>query len=181
MELSLLTSTASLVGSTSGRAALGGAGPRLGDFSGRRRRPSLSETRSPIRRFRASVERSEGIDGGRESESSGGAGGLRGPAMQVTTFDQSFGEAEFPVWEKIGAVVRLSYGIGKLPCLFLIVNHVSRKSDFFFDSFLQCFAFSHFYRCAFDFNCGKRRGKMNKRNSVALFAIWGEGILKFKQ
>ena len=35
--------------------------------------------------------------------------------MEVTTFKRGFGEAEFPVWEKIGAVVRLSYGIGKPP------------------------------------------------------------------
>ncbi|KAK4786599.1 hypothetical protein SAY86_010432 [Trapa natans] len=113
MELSLLASTASLVGSTSGRAALGGAGPRLGDFTGSRRLPRLIEARPPLRTVRASVERSKGIDGGRETESRGAAaGGFRGPTMQVTTFDRSFGEAEFPVWEKIGAVVRLSYGIG---------------------------------------------------------------------
>ncbi|OMO77278.1 CAAX amino terminal protease [Corchorus capsularis] len=36
-----------------------------------------------------------------------------GTAMEVTTLDRSFGEAaDFPVWDKIGAVVRLSYGIG---------------------------------------------------------------------
>lgn len=34
-----------------------------------------------------------------------------GSAMGVTTLDQSFGE-DFPVWDKIGAVVRLSFGIG---------------------------------------------------------------------
>ncbi|KAL2348270.1 hypothetical protein Fmac_002270 [Flemingia macrophylla] len=35
------------------------------------------------------------------------------PAMEVTTFNRtSFNDADFPVWEKIGAVVRLSYGIG---------------------------------------------------------------------
>ncbi|XP_022736233.1 uncharacterized protein LOC111289450 isoform X1 [Durio zibethinus] len=34
-------------------------------------------------------------------------------AMEVTTLDRSLGEAaDFPVWDKIGAVVRLSYGIG---------------------------------------------------------------------
>ncbi|TYJ23192.1 hypothetical protein E1A91_A08G174400v1 [Gossypium mustelinum] len=31
--------------------------------------------------------------------------------MGVTTLDQTFSE-DFPVWDKIGAVVRLSYGIG---------------------------------------------------------------------
>lgn len=72
----------------------------------------------PIRCVRASAERSsEGIDGRREGgESGGGRGGFTSPAMEVTTFDRGFGEAEFPVWEKIGAVVRLSYGIGQ--CLF---------------------------------------------------------------
>jgi hypothetical protein len=39
-------------------------------------------------------------------------------AMEVTTtFNRGFNDAsaaaDFPVWEKIGAVVRLSYGIGK--------------------------------------------------------------------
>ncbi|XP_060179854.1 uncharacterized protein LOC132609734 [Lycium barbarum] len=45
----------------------------------------------------------------RERES----GGYTGSTMEVTTFNQSFGsDAQLPVWEKIGAVVRLSYGIG---------------------------------------------------------------------
>ncbi|KAL7166885.1 hypothetical protein ACSBR2_037535 [Camellia fascicularis] len=46
------------------------------------------------------------------AERSGGGGGYTSSAMEVTTFNRGFGEAEFPVWEKIGAVVRLSYGIG---------------------------------------------------------------------
>lgn len=50
----------------------------------------------------------EGIDGG---ERKSGVG-YTSSTMEVTTFNESFGEAEFPVWEKIGAVVRLSYGIG---------------------------------------------------------------------
>ncbi|KAJ9707172.1 hypothetical protein PVL29_002252 [Vitis rotundifolia] len=59
---------------------------------------------------RASAERSrEGIDGGREGER---GGGFTSPAMEVTTLNRSFNDTEFPVWEKIGAVVRLSYGIG---------------------------------------------------------------------
>lgn len=66
-------------------------------------------------RVRASAERSregiDGIGGGLERESS--VGGFTSSAMEVTTFNsQSFREAEYPVWEKIGAVVRLSYGIG---------------------------------------------------------------------
>ncbi|KAK9144502.1 hypothetical protein Sjap_004405 [Stephania japonica] len=32
--------------------------------------------------------------------------------MEVTTFNQSFNDAEFALWDKLGAVVRLSYGIG---------------------------------------------------------------------
>lgn len=40
-------------------------------------------------------------------------GGYRASAMEVTTFNQSFNDtADFPVWEKIGAIVRLGYGIG---------------------------------------------------------------------
>ncbi|KAL3817931.1 hypothetical protein ACJIZ3_003836 [Penstemon smallii] len=44
----------------------------------------------------------------------GGVGGYRVSAMEVTTFNQStFNDAaDFPVWEKIGAIVRLGYGIG---------------------------------------------------------------------
>lgn len=68
---------------------------------------------------RASMEpnrRGEMIDG--VGRSDGGGRGYTGSAMEVTTFNQSFGDAhaaasaDFPVWDKIGAVVRLSYGIG---------------------------------------------------------------------
>lgn len=48
---------------------------------------------------------------GREGKSSA-AGYNRVPAMEVTTLNQSFNDTEFPVWEKIGAIVRLGYGIG---------------------------------------------------------------------
>ncbi|KAH9606466.1 hypothetical protein KSS87_023221 [Heliosperma pusillum] len=66
---------------------------------------------------RATVERSnQRVDGER---SDGGSGRFSGSTMEVTTFNQSFAvadvtatSADFPVWEKIGAVVRLSYGIG---------------------------------------------------------------------
>lgn len=68
---------------------------------------------------KATAERSrETVDGGpeRDISSIGGAGrtgGFTGSAMEVTTFNQSFGDAsDFPAWEKIGALVRLSYGVG---------------------------------------------------------------------
>lgn len=71
-----------------------------------------------MRQVRASAEQrsSEGING-REAESGGPR--FTSPAMEVTTLNTSFGEAEYPVWEKIGAVVRLSYGIGQLLFFFL--------------------------------------------------------------
>lgn len=56
----------------------------------------------------------EAVEGG-DRESGGGGGGYTVPAMEVTTFNQSYNDAaaaDFPVWEKIGAIVRLGYGIG---------------------------------------------------------------------
>ncbi|XP_010531710.1 PREDICTED: uncharacterized protein LOC104807951 isoform X2 [Tarenaya hassleriana] len=44
-----------------------------------------------------------------------GGGGFAGPTMEVTTLDRSFGGSaavDLPVWDKIGAIVRLAYGIG---------------------------------------------------------------------
>ncbi|KAK6947427.1 Type II CAAX prenyl endopeptidase Rce1-like [Dillenia turbinata] len=58
---------------------------------------------------RSSAERS------RTRRKGGGGGESRGFAVEVTTYERSFNDAagaEFPVWDKIGAVVRLSYGIG---------------------------------------------------------------------
>jgi hypothetical protein len=101
--------------STTSFPAIAGACTKLGEFPARKsRRLCLDGGRLPIRSVRGSAERSrEGIDGrSREGGESGGRGGFTSPAMEVTTFDQSFRETEFPVWEKIGAVVRLSYGIG---------------------------------------------------------------------
>ena len=69
--------------------------------------------RPQLRSLRVSAEQSssESLEGrGRERESTGR--GFTSPAMEVTTLD-TFNEAEFPVWDKIGAVVRLSYGIGR--------------------------------------------------------------------
>ncbi|CAI9095391.1 OLC1v1031331C2 [Oldenlandia corymbosa var. corymbosa] len=55
----------------------------------------------------------EAVEGGAERESSAAGRFTSSSAMEVTSFNQSFArETEFPVWEKIGAVVRLSYGIG---------------------------------------------------------------------
>lgn len=89
---------------------------------GRKKRVSLWSQQAGRASIRCSAEQSSSsssskrIDHGRregESTGSGGGGGFTSPAMEVTTFDRSFGDSsEFPVWEKIGAVVRLSYGIG---------------------------------------------------------------------
>lgn len=75
----------------------------------------------PVIGVKASAERggssaggAEVVDGGGGDSKSGTVGRYTSSAMEVTTFNQSFtGDTEFPVWEKIGAVVRLSYGIGK--------------------------------------------------------------------
>ncbi|THG15938.1 hypothetical protein TEA_008973 [Camellia sinensis var. sinensis] len=69
-----------------------------------------TKTKKRVVSVRGSAERSG--EGGGEREGRGGGGGYTSSAMEVTTFNRGFGEAEFPVWEKIGVVVRLSYGIG---------------------------------------------------------------------
>lgn len=75
----------------------------------------------PVERWRSrsfGVVRADANGGGGEvvesgeRESRGGGGGYRVPTMEVTTFNQSYNDADFPVWEKIGAIVRLGYGIG---------------------------------------------------------------------
>ncbi|KAK8487532.1 hypothetical protein V6N13_097670 [Hibiscus sabdariffa] len=69
----------------------------LCEFGSRKRRMS-------IRCAKASVERtSEAAIKERE--------GFTGTSMGVSALDRSFSE-DFPVWDQIGAVVRLSYGIG---------------------------------------------------------------------
>lgn len=71
----------------------------------------------------SSSSRRERVDGIERSD--GVVGGYTGSTMEVTTFNQSFGDAasataaDFPVWDKIGAIVRLSYGIGNFFFLFL--------------------------------------------------------------
>ncbi|KAH9769602.1 hypothetical protein KPL71_012076 [Citrus sinensis] len=60
---------------------------------------------------RASAERSRSNEDIKNSDNSR----FTGSVMEVTTFDRGFGQpaaSDFPVWDKIGAIVRLSYGIG---------------------------------------------------------------------
>ncbi|WCJ20638.1 hypothetical protein M5689_002858 [Euphorbia peplus] len=77
----------------------------INEFPARKKRLSFSYSRFHRGLAKATTETSDGI------EERGGAA-LTGTTMEVTTFDQGFADADFPVWEKIGAVVRLSYGIG---------------------------------------------------------------------
>lgn len=65
---------------------------------------------------RASAEQRSGEAMERRGRDGESRRGFTSSAMEVTTLD-SFKETEFPVWDKIGAVVRLSYGIGE--CFFL--------------------------------------------------------------
>ncbi|XP_071730599.1 uncharacterized protein [Rutidosis leptorrhynchoides] len=78
---------------------------------------------------RATVERNggDGIDAGERKTAGAGAGAgySSSTSMEVTTFNQGFAsEAEFPVWDKIGAVVRLSYGIGIYGAMALAGNFI---------------------------------------------------------
>lgn len=74
----------------------------------------------PMERWRKrsfGVVRADANGGGGEVVESGeresrGGGGYRVSTMEVTTFNQSYNDADFPMWEKIGAIVRLGYGIG---------------------------------------------------------------------
>lgn len=72
-------------------------------------------------RVRASVE---GSSEGSIDDARGGGGGDRrrssfAAGIEVSAIDRSFGgaAAEVAVWEKLGAVVRLSYGIGEIKFL----------------------------------------------------------------
>lgn len=120
MELPLLfrtpshssTATATATATTSFR--VGAWFSKTSDLPASRRRLNLRENgvnRIQIRCGKASTERTgAGSEGIEERERRR----FTGSAMEVTTFDQSFGDAasDFPLWEKIGAVVRLCYGIG---------------------------------------------------------------------
>ncbi|KAK9698923.1 hypothetical protein RND81_08G141200 [Saponaria officinalis] len=81
-------------------------------------------------KVRACVERRSSNDG--ERSDGGGSRGFTGTTMEVTTFNQSFGDAatsaEFPVWDQIGAVVRLSYGIGIYGAMALAGNFICSLS-----------------------------------------------------
>ncbi|KAJ6714837.1 hypothetical protein OIU85_026353 [Salix viminalis] len=118
MELPLLfrtpghTSTATATATTSSR--VGAWSSKTSDFPASRRGLNLRENgvnRIQIQCSKASTERTgAGSEGIEERERRR----FNGSAMEVTTFDQSFGDttSDFPLWEKIGAVVRLCYGIG---------------------------------------------------------------------
>ncbi|ERN09319.1 uncharacterized protein LOC18437467 [Amborella trichopoda] len=65
----------------------------------------------------------------RSGEEIGGVGseerpGFSGPAMEVSTSVHGYGEAEFPLWDKLGAIVRLSYGIGIYGTMALVGNFI---------------------------------------------------------
>ncbi|KNA16430.1 hypothetical protein SOVF_089020 [Spinacia oleracea] len=80
----------------------------------------------------SSSSRRERVDGIERSD--GVVGGYTGSTMEVTTFNQSFGDAasataaDFPVWDKIGAIVRLSYGIGIYGAMALAGNFICSLS-----------------------------------------------------
>ncbi|KAG5228724.1 CAAX amino terminal protease [Salix suchowensis] len=118
MELPLLfrtpshTTTATATATTSSRVGVWSS--KTSDFPASRRGLNLRENgvnRTQIQCSKASTERTgAGSEGIEERERRR----FNGSAMEVTTFDQSFGDttSDFPLWEKIGAVVRLCYGIG---------------------------------------------------------------------
>ncbi|PIN04865.1 hypothetical protein CDL12_22598 [Handroanthus impetiginosus] len=87
---------------------------RSGSLSGHFVMPVKVKKKGKTRKY--GVVRAEANGGGGEAVESGereNGGGYRVSAMEVTTFNQSFNDAaEFTVWEKIGAIVRLGYGIG---------------------------------------------------------------------
>ncbi|KAJ6426996.1 hypothetical protein OIU84_022571 [Salix udensis] len=116
MELPLLfrtpSHTSTATATTSSR--VGAWSSKTSDFPASRRGLNLRENgvnRIQIQCSKASTERTgAGSEGIEERERRR----FNGSAMEVTTFDQSFGDttSDFPLWEKIGAVVRLCYGIG---------------------------------------------------------------------
>ncbi|KAK4260248.1 hypothetical protein QN277_003390 [Acacia crassicarpa] len=92
---------------TSFSASLANCSYKLCDFQPRKKRTSFDVARIPVRCVKASAEQS-----GETIEERENRVGFTNPAMEVTTLNRTFTDADFPVWEKIGAIVRLSYGIG---------------------------------------------------------------------
>ncbi|KAL0673988.1 hypothetical protein Bca4012_001969 [Brassica carinata] len=116
MELPLLSYTNSASFSRTGlcsSSSSSSSSSSINEFLERRRNLRMifngGET---SRSVKASAGRSsEGI----EKTDGGGARQFAGPAMEVTTLDRGFANSktvDFPIWDKIGAVVRLTYGIG---------------------------------------------------------------------
>ena len=110
MELLSLRLTPSPSSSTSSLPAALAHCSKLCEFQPRKKKKACFDApRLAVRCVKASAERTgDTIDDG-EARS-----GFTTPAMEVTTFNRTTftDAADFPVWEKIGAVVRLSYGIG---------------------------------------------------------------------
>ncbi|XP_027085483.1 uncharacterized protein [Coffea arabica] len=105
--------TMTFLGSKCGVSLYDVAGLSMKEKKSRKKMKQLVE----VVRVSATAERGSGreaVDGGGAERESSSGGGYTSSAMEVTTFNQRFrsAETEFPVWEKIGAVVRLSYGIG---------------------------------------------------------------------
>ncbi|CAN7103943.1 hypothetical protein HID58_017599 [Brassica napus] len=115
MELPLLSYTNSASFSRTGICSTSSSSTSINDFLERRRslRMRFNGGDNP-RSVRASAGRSsEGME--KTNSSGGGARQFAGPVMEVTTLDRGFANSttvDFPVWDKIGAVVRLTYGIG---------------------------------------------------------------------
>ncbi|XP_028754293.1 uncharacterized protein LOC114753526 [Neltuma alba] len=106
MELPL-TLTPNHSATTSFSAALAHCSSKLWDYQPRKKRMSFDAAKISVRCVKASAEQS-----GERIEEGENRVRFTNPAMEVTTLNRTFNDADFPVWEKIGAVVRLSYGIG---------------------------------------------------------------------
>ncbi|VVB02179.1 unnamed protein product [Arabis nemorensis] len=109
MELPLLSHSTSASFSRSGLCSSSSF-----DFSEKRRSLRVSYNGGEnSRSVKAFAGRStEGIE---KTDGDGGGRRFAGPAMEVTTLDRGFANSttvDFPIWDRIGAVVRLTYGIG---------------------------------------------------------------------
>ncbi|KAJ0970818.1 hypothetical protein J5N97_018777 [Dioscorea zingiberensis] len=109
MELSFVSSR-SLSPITSSSSS---SSSSLGFWIGEKRK-GIGKSRVTVR-VRSSAERSgERIDEGDRRRAGFAAVEVPAPGTTTTALNRSLGaaDADFPVWEKLGAVVRLSYGIG---------------------------------------------------------------------